>query len=489
VLDSGPANGSLNFNPDGTVTYTPNGDFNGSDSFTYLADDGTDGSNVATVSLTVNSVNDAPVAGDDAYSVDQDNPLTIAAPGVLGNDTDVEHDPLTAALVAGPSSGILNLASDGSFNYTPNAGFSGSDSFTYEANDGQAGSNVATVTITVNPIATGPAIDKGIATNVDNMGWTTVGNLDHSYTNMVVIATPNYDKNQVPLVTRIQNAGGDSFQVRVDRADGLTADIGDVNVRYMVLEAGVYTMADDGVKMEAVLVNSTVTDENNSWVGQNVGYQQSYTSPVVVGQVMTYNDPDWSTFWARGSSRSAAPSASALWVGKQVGEDPDATRTNETIGYVVVESGMGMIGDIGFEAGLGADSIKGVDDSPSYDYSLSGTLPSFSAAVASQAAMDGGNGGWAVLYGTDPASIHEIHLAIDEDRMKDSERKHTTEQVAYIVLDPSAEAAVATDQVLSQGMADPLEGFYWADFAASHDSQSKPKKDKATDLALMMLVE
>ncbi len=94
-----------------------------------------------------------------------------------------------------------------------------------------------------------------------------------------------------------------------------------------------------------------------------------------------------------------------------------------------------------------------------------------------------------MLYGIDPASIHEIHLAIDEDRMKDSERKHTTEQVAYIVLDPPTEAAVATDQVLSQGMADPLEGFYWADFAASNNRPSKPQKHKVTDLALMMLVE
>jgi hypothetical protein len=128
-------------------------------------------------------------------------------------------------------------------------------------------------------------------------------------------------------------------------------------------------------------------------------------------------------------------------VGKQVGEDPDATRANETIGYVVMEAGISMIGDVGVEAGLGTDSIKGVDDSPSYDYTLSGTLPSFSAAVASQAAMDGGNGGWAVLYGSDPASIHDIHLAIDEDQANDSERKHTTEQVAYIVIDPPVEAA------------------------------------------------
>src|SRR5947208_50890 len=70
---------------------------------------------------------------------------------VLGNDTDVDGDPLTAVLVSGPTHGSLTFHADGTFTYTPNPNFTGTDSFTYEANDGQANSNVATVTFTVVP--------------------------------------------------------------------------------------------------------------------------------------------------------------------------------------------------------------------------------------------------------------------------------------------------------------------------------------------------
>jgi VCBS repeat-containing protein len=166
VLDVGPANGTLTLNPDGSFTYTPNADFNGLDTFSYHASDGTAGSNLATVSLTVNPVNDAPVTVDDAYTTDQDTPLSVSAPGVLANDTDTESDPLTAVLGVGPANGTLTLNSDGSFTYTPNADFNGADSFTYRANDGQTNSNIATVSITVNPVNDPPtALDDAYATH------------------------------------------------------------------------------------------------------------------------------------------------------------------------------------------------------------------------------------------------------------------------------------------------------------------------------------
>src|SRR3989442_10197270 len=90
---------------------------NGSDSFTYTANDGTADSNVATVTITINAVNDAPLALPDAYTATEDQPLIVAAPGVLGNDTDVEGATLTAALVTGPAHGTLALNTNGSFTY------------------------------------------------------------------------------------------------------------------------------------------------------------------------------------------------------------------------------------------------------------------------------------------------------------------------------------------------------------------------------------
>jgi Bacterial Ig domain/Bacterial Ig-like domain (group 3)/Bacterial Ig-like domain (group 1) len=98
----------------------------------------------------VNSVNTAPAANDDpTYSTGVDTPLVLDAPGVLANDTDADGDQLTASLVSPPANGTLSLNPDGGFTYTPNAGFSGTDTWTYTANDGSANSNVATVTITV----------------------------------------------------------------------------------------------------------------------------------------------------------------------------------------------------------------------------------------------------------------------------------------------------------------------------------------------------
>jgi VCBS repeat-containing protein len=177
VLVSGPANGTLTLNANGSLVYTPNAGFNGTDQFTYRANDGTTNSNVATVTITVDDVNDAPAAANDAYSTAEDVALNVAAPGVLANDTDPEGSPLTAVLVSGPAQGTLSLNANGSFTYTPAANFSGQATFTYKANDGTSDSNVATVTITVNAVNDAPAAvndayttDEDVALNVPAPG-------------------------------------------------------------------------------------------------------------------------------------------------------------------------------------------------------------------------------------------------------------------------------------------------------------------------------
>src|SRR5205814_2554040 len=140
-----PAHGTVTVNADGGFTYTPALNYNGSDSFTYKANNANADSHVATVAINVAAVNDAPVAVNDSYNATEDTPLTIAAPGVLGNDTDVDGNPLTAAVVAQPVHGTVTVNANGGFTYTPALNYNGSDSFTYKANDGTADSNVATV--------------------------------------------------------------------------------------------------------------------------------------------------------------------------------------------------------------------------------------------------------------------------------------------------------------------------------------------------------
>lgn len=145
----GPSNGSLTFDVDGSYTYTPDPGFSGQDSFTYDVSDGNGGSDTATVQIAVDA---APNQGPDA--VDDSN-STIEAQSVSGtvsgNDSDADGDSLTFSIAGGPSNGFLSFNQDGSYTYTPNAGFTGQDSFTYDVSDGNGGSDTATVTISVDP--------------------------------------------------------------------------------------------------------------------------------------------------------------------------------------------------------------------------------------------------------------------------------------------------------------------------------------------------
>ncbi|MER9397476.1 Ig-like domain-containing protein [Mesorhizobium sp. M0615] len=160
ILVTGPTNGTLTLNPDGSFTYAPNANFFGTDSFTYKASDGIAESNIAIVALTITPVNDAPVAADDLASVAEGGSLVVS---VLTNDSDVDGDTLTPVLVSGPTNGTLTLNPDGSFTYAPNANFFGTDSFTYKAFDGTAESNIATVALTVTPVNDAPVAADDIA--------------------------------------------------------------------------------------------------------------------------------------------------------------------------------------------------------------------------------------------------------------------------------------------------------------------------------------
>lgn len=168
-VTSGPSHGLLNNNFDGSVTYTPALNYFGPDSFTYTVQD-IDGyvSNTGTVTINVTAVNDLPVAVAESYNATADTPLSVAAPGVLANDTDVDGDALTAVLVDQATGGTAVLNADGSFTYTPNTGYSGNDSFNYSANDGTGNSNIVTVSINVIAVNTAPVAVDDYATVIRN---------------------------------------------------------------------------------------------------------------------------------------------------------------------------------------------------------------------------------------------------------------------------------------------------------------------------------
>ncbi len=226
VLFNGATNGSLTLNSNGSFSYSPRTGYTGGDSFTYKANDGKADSNIATVSITVTDANTPPVAANDAYTTVKDTTLSVAAPGVLANDSDVNGDPLTAVLVSGVSSGNLTMNSNGSFSYTPGVGFTGSDNFTYKANDGKADSNVATVSISVAGTQVTFGLNGGNSTYNENFSvldamrfQNTVGN--GTLTKLEILFDDTTPNGKVRLGVYADNSS---------RPDSLLLDAGEVGV-------------------------------------------------------------------------------------------------------------------------------------------------------------------------------------------------------------------------------------------------------------------
>ena len=262
--------------------------------------------------------------------------------------------------------------------------------------------------------------------NVDET-WQTVA-FQNTYTNPVIACSYNLpSSSDAPAVVRIQNAGASSFEVRAQNPGDLTA-VTPSSVSCLVAEEGLHTLP-DGRNFEAHRVTSNVVDyANATWNGQTAAVTGSYTNPVVLGQVMTFNDSRWSVFWDYDcANRGNPPAAGSICIGKHVGEDPDTARAAEDLGYFIIEAGSGSFGGISYEVALGGNSIRGVDNGPPFSYALSQT---FDFAVGTQAGMNGNNGGWVQLYGANPVGA-SLDLAIDEDQLNDSERSHIAEQVAY----------------------------------------------------------
>ena len=157
-----PANGTAEITADGKIKYTPDENFNGTDTLVYTVTDGKD-TDTATVTITVNPVNDAPAAQDDAATTEEDTPISI---NVLQNDSDIDGDSLSISDIGSPANGTAELV-NGEILYTPNPDFNGTDSFTYTVFDGKD-TDTATVTVTVTPVNDAPvANDDSITTPED----------------------------------------------------------------------------------------------------------------------------------------------------------------------------------------------------------------------------------------------------------------------------------------------------------------------------------
>ncbi|MBI1358316.1 MAG: tandem-95 repeat protein [Acidobacteria bacterium] len=421
TIVSSPAHGSLT-GAAPNVTYTPTAGYSGPDGFAFTVDDGQGGSSQATVSITVGAgPNQQPTANPQSVNVAYQTPKALTLSG-----TDPDQDPLTYAIVTSPAHGSLSGAAP-NVTYTPAAGYSGPDGLAFSVSDGRGGSSQATVSITVGaPVTVNAPTAEGLIIAGATSVWQTV-TLENAYASPVVVCTPEYASGAAPRVARIRNLDGAGFELQVARLDGKADPTPATRTYCLAVEEGVYNKAQHGMKLEAKRYSSTVTDRLGSWVGEKVSYSNSYTSPVVVGQVMTANDAAWSSFWARGLYSTFPPNGSNLWLGKMVGEDPNGSRVGETLGYIVFEAGVGAFGSLNIEAGV-ASGIGGFGSAPPYNITLA-SAPT--GAVLSPAGMTGGDGGWPMLFGPD-AVQQKLRTAFDEDQLKDSERAHAGELVGYV---------------------------------------------------------
>jgi hypothetical protein len=483
TIVSGPARGSILLGGSATgsftqadidgdaVRYVHDGSETVADQFTFHVADGSGGTIGDTVfAINVAAVNDPPIhAVPGPQSTNKNTPLVFSA--AQGNaltisDVDAGSQAVQTQLivtggVATVGTSGVTVTGNGTGNVTitgpisaistalnglvfqPIASFVGAANLRIVTNDqghtGSGGPRSDTDDIAiqvVEPPVGQPHVQVGSLFLSSGDGWRTIALPDpHAYASMVVVVTTNYDRFAPALVPRVRNAAGRSFELKLESLNPSSPITPGVRVYYVVMEEGVYTQAQHGVTLEARKVVANITDRAGSWQAQVGSYQNSYQNPVVIGQVMSANDANWSVFWSRGAAVGDPPSTSTLRIGKHVGEDPNKTRVAETVGYFVIEAGTGTLGSLRYVAGLGGDTVLGVDNAPPYTYGLAPFLAEADGAVLSQAGMDGGNGSWAMLYGQAPLTASQLRLAVDEDQKNDAERVHTDEQVAYFVWD------------------------------------------------------
>ena len=263
---------------------------------------------------------------------------------------------------------------------------------------------------------------------------------DNAYTNPVPVCTYVLPSSaDEPAAVRIDSITSTNMQIRLQEprnGAGITAS----EVHCIIAEEGVHTLP-DGTNFEAHTVVSTNTvGASPGWANTNLedvsaSIGNTYTNPAVLGQVISYNDPNFSTFYtndcdARGNPPFESGMVDGICVGKHISKDNVVTtRANETLAYIVAESGTATVNGVKFQIGLGADTIRGVSNSPPYSYALNDT---YTYAVATQEGEDGGHGGWAVMYGNSPLAASQLDLAIEEDNLT-SNRGHTTEQAGFWV--------------------------------------------------------
>ena len=266
-------NGSI-VNNGGSVTYIPDPNFHGTDSFRYAITDGNGGQAEASVTVFVSAVNDPPIAQADSESAEEDTPVTI---DVLSNDTDPEGDSLTIQSVTQPNHGTTaNNGSD--VTYSPDLNFHGVDTFTYTLSDGNGGTSVALVTVTVAEINDPPVARNDSDTTLEDTAID-IGVLAND-------SDPENDRLHVESVTQPENG-----EVVNNGTDVTYSPNGNFNGE----DTFTYTASDENGGKATATVYITILPDNDPPAAQNDSDSTQEDTPITLDVLSNDSDPDGDT--------------------------------------------------------------------------------------------------------------------------------------------------------------------------------------------------
>lgn len=395
------------------LVYTPSANFNGSDSFTYTINDGTGLTDTATVSVTVTAVNDNPVANDDSATTEEDVAVTI---NLVANDTDIDGDSLSIESVGTASNGSVVNNGNGTVTYTPNAGFFGSNSFTYVVSDGSA-TDTATVRVTVTEVTTSEQVIGYAGTAIDvTHVWKTI-NLPNNFVNPVVVAGGATRDGGHQGVVRVRSVTNNSFQIRFqewDYRDGrhTTEDIG-----FLVIEAGVHRLT-DGTNLVAGSVDLTNESFRTTAFGTTF-----VTAPLIISQVMTNNDP------AAVTERIRNISTEDFQIQLNEEEAADRLHGTEQVGFIAIDTGIATSGNISLNALKTGNTVTHRNSTINFG-SIDGAV---NPVILSDMQTRDGRDAATVRHRSQTST--SVTVFVEEEGSRDSELGHTTEVVGVLAME------------------------------------------------------
>ncbi|EJB8455238.1 TPA: tandem-95 repeat protein, partial [Vibrio parahaemolyticus] len=357
--NNGPANGTVSVNPDGSVTYTPNDNYHGADSFTYIVTSG-GVSESTTVSVDVTPVNDAPVAKDDIATTQEDTAVTI---DVLPNDTDVDGDKLSIQSASVPEAqGKVEIV-DGKLVFTPAENFNGDAEITYTVTDGEL-TDEAKVSVTVNPVNDAPTIKVDAVESITE-------NAVSTDTVVASLTVRDTDTPEDRLTVSLENNSNGYFvlvgdevkltQAGVDAVNNDELDLKDLTISASVSD-GVNPTASDSDSLVVNRVNDAPTVENA--IAEQVLSEDFDAYTIDLNEV--FKDSDSSLEFSVSGNNSiqisivsgvATITPTADWNGKETitfsAKDPSGESVSQTVNFTVTPV-----------ADIEADKTTVVEDTP-----------------------------------------------------------------------------------------------------------------------------